>query len=185
MTNIRFMLEAAKHFKTIGSPIPSQKFLVEKMVEQIQPEKTKCIIELGAGEGSITKSILPRIKDSDVLLSFEINKKLSQQILPPNFKATNVHVINDDVLRLTNYLDKYGIEKIDYLISSLPLAQISDSEIISLLSNIKNHMKPSSLFIQYQYSLQSFSLLKRTFDNVEVSFTPLNFPPAFVYTCRK
>ena len=40
-------------------------------------------------------------------------------------------------------------------------------------------------FVMFQYSLQMKTLLREYFYSVETNFFLLNFPPAFVYLCKK
>ena len=182
MSKKEFIIQALKDFKTIGSPIPSQKFLINKMTRQINPKSCKCIVELGAGDGCITRELEKKINKNCKIISFEINKNLAGNLQSDN---KNLIVINDDATNLQKYMHKYGIKKIDYVISSLPLAQIKKDKAVKLISLVRNSLKKNGLYIQYQYSLISLKKIKSVFKKVSISFTPLNFPPAFVYTCTK
>jgi phospholipid N-methyltransferase len=44
-------------------------------------------------------------------------------------------------------------------------------------------LRPGGRFLQFQYALQDYGLLKDYFNRVSVSFTMANFPPAFIYSC--
>jgi phospholipid N-methyltransferase len=46
-------------------------------------------------------------------------------------------------------------------------------------------MNEESLYVQFQYSLNAKKAIKTLFRSVDITFTAANFPPAFVYTCRK
>jgi phospholipid N-methyltransferase len=121
---------------------------------------------------------------NDLLISFEINRALNLE-LKNKIKKQNVIFIKDDVKKMQKYLEKNGIKKVDYIISSLPLAQMSKKEVIKILNIVKKSIKDKGVYMQYQYSPQSARLLKKTFKKTEIKFMPLNFPPAFVYTCIK
>ena len=54
-----------------------------------------------------------------------------------------------------------------------------------ILEVSKQSLATSGKFIQFQYSLQSKKVISSKFEGVRIAFTPLNFPPAFVYTCYK
>jgi phospholipid N-methyltransferase len=54
------------------------------------------------------------------------------------------------------------------------------SEIIEQSRQI---LTPEGRFLQYQYALQDYGLLKDSFARVNVGFTLANLPPAFVYSC--
>jgi phospholipid N-methyltransferase len=55
----------------------------------------------------------------------------------------------------------------------------------SILREVYQSLAPGGRFVTFQYSLQLKQELKRMYKKVDVSFTPLNIPPAFVYTCIK
>ncbi|ADM71958.1 hypothetical protein GMA19_04190 [Paenibacillus polymyxa E681] len=55
----------------------------------------------------------------------------------------------------------------------------------TLLHQITESLKPEGKFIAFQYSLQMKKHLSEKFIIDKIDFVPLNFPPAFVYTCRK
>jgi phospholipid N-methyltransferase len=73
--------------------------------------------------------------------------------------------------------------KADYIFSSIPLALIPKGVKRSILQNAVSNLKPNGKYIQFQYSLADYKLLKKHFSRVRLKFTMLNFPPAFVYSC--
>jgi phospholipid N-methyltransferase len=113
-------------------------------------------------------------------LAFELNDHFLKELsLLENEK---VEIINSDALNLLTYVKK---ESVDVVISSLPLANFPDILKIDILQQCYDALKPNGLFIQFQYSLIDYKLLKKRFSLVERKFTPLNIPPAFIYVCRK
>lgn len=92
-------------------------------------------------------------------------------------------LINGSAFAFDQFLEQHQIQKVDQYISSLPLSLLNENDIENLLAKVKAHLHPQGVFIQYQYSLDKYDLLKSHFKEVKLSFTPLNFPPAFVYRC--
>ncbi len=183
MARRRFLVNFLKHPGVTGSITPSSRFLVRKMVESLGDlDSCRCVVEFGAGEGCLTRYLAERLPERCKLLSFEVNKDLLDRV---NCRNGNVILINDDVFRVEKYLKKYKIKTVDYVVSSLPLAQIRRDDCRSLLSMIHRNLKNTGRYVQYQYSLLSKGLIESVFDDVEVRFTPLNIPPAFIYVCRK
>jgi phospholipid N-methyltransferase len=60
---------------------------------------------------------------------------------------------------------------------------IPNGVVRNILDIVKKVLSPAGAFIQYQYSLNVYRRLRTTFKNVDLNFTPMNFPPAFVFTC--
>lgn len=53
-----FFSEGLRNLKTIGSIAPSSRFLCESMTRNLDWKKPQNIVELGAGEGVMTRFIL-------------------------------------------------------------------------------------------------------------------------------
>jgi phospholipid N-methyltransferase len=76
---------------------------------------------------------------------------------------------------------------VDVIISTLPFVFIPKDETKRILLEIKKSLKKDGQFIQYQYFLSEFKLIKNIFekDKIDLSFELLNLPPAFIYSLRK
>ena len=66
--------------KTSGTIIPSSRFLVKKMLYEIDFSKADVIVELGPGNGVITKNILKKLHAKAVLICFEINDSFYNEL---------------------------------------------------------------------------------------------------------
>jgi len=84
-------------------------------------------------------------------------------------------------------LARSGIEagQVDVIISGLPFAVLPQSLRDEILTGVYRALKPNGIFVTFQYSLQMKKQLVKLFDSVDLSFVPLNIPPAFVYRCQK
>ena len=60
----------------LGSLIPSSRFLVNDLLNQIQWERARVIVEYGPGVGTITAEILKRMRSDALLLAIELNGEL-------------------------------------------------------------------------------------------------------------
>jgi len=117
-------------------------------------------------------------------LVFELNDGFCEK-LKQEFQQSNVHIIHDSADQIQNYLNELGFKSAEVILSSLPLANFSKDLRTSILNNANKVLCPNGKYIQFQYSLQAKSQLKKLFANVKIKFTPLNIPPAFVYICSK
>ncbi len=181
MRNLSFFVQSFKDFRTTGSFLPSQRFLIKKLIRTVDPNAT-CIIELGAGEGCVTRHLEKKISNKTLVLSFEINPKLismNKSVRP------NTILIQDFAQNVREHIRAHNISHVDYVISSLPFASLGKNDTNAILSIIAENMSPTGKFIQYQYSLLNRKDLKKYFRDVRTQFVPLNIPPAFVYICTK
>src|SRR5258708_40171415 len=77
-TSRRFLF-ALNFFKSpamLGSLIPSSRFLVNDVLNQVDWEKARVIVEYGPGVGTITQEILERMLPDAVLLALELNEEV-------------------------------------------------------------------------------------------------------------
>ncbi|MCO5260075.1 MAG: methyltransferase [Crocinitomicaceae bacterium] len=170
--------------KMVGSITPSSRYLTKKMLENIDFNNTKVIVELGPGTGVFTTEIITKMSKDTILLVFEVNDCFYNN-LNNTIKDERVYFIHDSAEKIEDYLSKYNLDKADIVISSLPLAVFPSELREKILKSSKRSLNNHGKYIQFQYSLQSKALLKNLFNQVKISFTPFNFPPAFVYTCSK
>jgi phosphatidylethanolamine/phosphatidyl-N-methylethanolamine N-methyltransferase len=179
-----FIKESLKEFKTHGSLFPSSRFLSERMVEPLLMKDGVSIIELGAGTGAFTKKIISRLPEKSKLLVFEINPKLAEH-LRQTIKDKRVIIIKDDAENLGMHLAVNGLEKVDYVVSGLPLANLSHAKRQAILKVIEKYLSDEGVYMQFQYFLVSWSHIRKIFKAKIVGYEYRNFPPAFLYKCQK
>ena len=91
--------------KSLGQNFLKDNNIINKIVDSINTNKDDLIIEIGPGDGSLTKELVK--KDSDVLC-FEIDERLKKSL--ESIDSKHLNIIFDDFLRvnLKDYIsDKY------------------------------------------------------------------------------
>ena len=190
-----FVGEALADFSVTASISPSSKYLASAMLDPLPLSRVRVAVELGAGTGAITHSLLRRLPPSAKLLVFEINPRfyecLQRTISDP--RAILIHASVED---LAIELQRRGIEQVDAVVSSLGLAFMPEPTRQRLFEHLKTLIHPRSVFTQYQYihgmqfvdgRLRRFdlrSLLHRYFSSVQMTIEWRNLPPAFVFACQ-
>lgn len=170
--------------KTSGTITPSSRFLAKKMLSDIDFAKADVLVELGPGNGAITRKILDRMHKDAVLICFEINNIFYQQL--KKIDNPQLVVLNASAENVVEELQKLGHTKSCHIISSLPLSIIPDGVSDKILRNSFSSLEVDGTFIQYQYSLTYFKKLKKVFkESISLGFEVLNVPPAFIYKCKK
>lgn len=185
MTKRNFIKQFFKDKQMVGAVSPSTKFLGEKMLENVDFDTAKLIVELGPGTGVFTDLIIDRMRPDAKLLAFELNDAFHTS-LNARIKDPRVEIIHDSAEFIEKYLNEIedGI-KSDVVISSLPLMVFPEALRLNVVDAAYRTLKKDGKYIQFQYSLQSKKLLESKYKTVSVKFTIKNFPPAFVYTCSK
>lgn len=183
MDKIDVFVEAVKNMKTVGTITFSSKFLVEKMIEPINFSKERYIVELGGGDGCITKALLTRMRPDAKLLVFEINDKFVKML--QSIKDERLIVIHDSAEKLDYYLQQHNIPVADSVVSALPLVWLPNQLGQAILKKVTQCLKPSGLFIQLSYTPTTAHKFKKLFPHIRYKFTLLNLPPAFVFVCQR
>jgi len=175
---VAFSTEYLRKPKVIGAVAPSSCFLAKTMLKKVDFANARTIVELGAGTGVITKEILKRAHVDAQVIAFEIHRpfvRMLNEMQHPQLKL---------VAKPAQQLAKH-VSKADVVISSLPLMSFTEKDVTAIITQVKKALRPGGQFVQFQYGLKSYAMLKKEFSKVRLGFTLLNIPPAFVYRCRK
>ncbi|MGY4760779.1 class I SAM-dependent methyltransferase [Paenibacillus caseinilyticus] len=176
-----FLQQFIRNPKQVGSVIPSSRFLASKMVQSVPWNDVTTIAELGSGTGAVTRFIQRRVTGSTNVLLFEMDEKMRSD-LQANYPSFTCH---SNACHLTKMMIEKGIHQLDCVISGLPFFNFKSDLREAILHQITEALKPGGRFIAFQYSLQMKKHLSEKFLIDKIDFVPFNFPPAFVYSCRK
>ena len=172
-----------KNIRTTGTISPSSPALIKKMLATIDFETARCIVELGPGNGCITREVLGRIHPECKLICFELNNEFVAEL--NTISDPRLEVYNACASSIRNILDELKIGSVDYVVSSLPLAIMDDDVVKSVVESVRENLRAGGRFLQYQYSLNNYEDIKPGFSESRVRFTLRNMPPAFIYDCVK
>lgn len=180
MSWIRFLYEGVKNFKEIGAVARSGKSMRRKMTAYIQPED-RYIVELGAGDGVITKDILQQMSTDAKLLSFEINEEFCKKLHAIN--DDRLIVINDSAENIEMYMKQHNFHTIDIAISAIPFLVLPLDTVQKILHACKNNMREGALYLQVHYGKNLSKLYIEIFGNLSIEFILSNIPPSYIFKC--
>jgi phosphatidylethanolamine/phosphatidyl-N-methylethanolamine N-methyltransferase len=195
-----FLRKGILEWEQTASPVPSQRFLVSAMVEAARPETASAIVELGPGVGVMTKPLLDRMRKDAKLYTIEIDAPIHEELCR--------HVVDPrlvPILGSAEHVEKlcreHGLDgKADAVVSSLGLSLIPPDVRHRILESSANALAPHGTYVQFGYlhtrvfvysrsrGYERFDYegtLRRYFRHVEKAPVLLNFPPAWVFTCRQ
>lgn len=182
MSGFNFLKATLKDYK-VGAITVSSKYVVRRLIEQLFLSDIKYVVEYGAGDGIVTKEILNRLPTDGKLIAFEINENFLTELR--NIDDDRLVVINADVVVASRDLEKFGLPRIDAVISGIPFTLISPKDRTKVISNTYSAIKNGGIFLVYQYSPLILPILNRFFKDVAVSFEPRNFLPYFMMRAEK
>ncbi|MBR9919643.1 MAG: methyltransferase domain-containing protein [Bacteroidetes bacterium] len=153
------------------------------MVKQIDFSQVDHIVELGAGDGVITHHILKQMKPDAKLFAFELLSNMADDLR--KIDDDRLIIIEDSAEKLIMYMEKHGVKEVDAIISALPFVAFPDDLAYKIVNQCKHVMKKGGRYVQVHYSLLAKKIYENIFGNVNISFVPLNVPPAFVLVSEK
>lgn len=174
-----FLSEASQHLDQIGAVAPSSRFLARRMARIAVAGRPTKIIELGAGTGALTHSLLAGLSPKAKVVAFETHPTFAEAL--ERLSDSRLSVLRTDAASM---VDVFGVGEADVVLSGLPIALFSAVDRARLLKEISRALRPGGVYVQFQYSLKNLKELRQAFSNVRVSFELLNLPPAFVFVCR-
>jgi phosphatidylethanolamine/phosphatidyl-N-methylethanolamine N-methyltransferase len=171
-----------KHGQT-GGIMPSQRFLIAKMIAPVPEAYRGQVIELGAGTGALTLRLAARCPGARIL-ACEINPALaldSQASLAKAGHSNRVEVVSTSAENLFSEIGRRGMPKPDFVISGVPLGNLGGEKAGRLLDAIRQTLSDDGMYIQFQHSLLDRKRIRARFPHTRTVPVFLNFPPAVVY----
>jgi phospholipid N-methyltransferase len=177
-----------RHFlsnpRRTGSAVPSSRFLVRRMMKQVDFAGARVIVEFGPGLGCMTRELLHRASEHAVIISIDNNPAFARS-LRRRFADSRLRVCLASVADLRALLSKLGVGKVDCIVSSLPFANMPEDLRQQVLSLSAEVLAPGGKFVAFQYRRLLLPALRSRFAQVRSEYEPLNLPPAHVFACTK
>lgn len=170
------------HGTSIASFSPSSRFLARSMVRGIDWARAKCVVELGAGTGPITKQLVRAAHPKTKLVIVERDPDFCR-LLRQKFPGQDI--VEGDACKLDEILADRGIAKADHVISGLPLPSFPAAIRDSIIRMSARVLGPEGEFRQITNMPWVYIGLYRSyFRDVSFKLVPLNLPPGGVYFCK-
>ncbi len=182
--HVDFLRESFRNLRLTGSVARSSRFLCKAMADAINPQDARVVVELGAGDGAITRFLLNRISPEARLYVFEINPVFVEK-LKNTLQDPRICILPESAENMGVFFSEREIESVDYIVSAIPFALLPEDLAENIVRACHQWLRPGGKFIQYHYSPHLFGLYKQRFGNIKVHFVPWNIPPAFVVSCIK
>ncbi|MBS1269939.1 MAG: rRNA adenine N-6-methyltransferase [Gammaproteobacteria bacterium] len=178
-TKLTFFQGFLRRPQTVGSVIPSSKFLVRRILKLADIRENDTVVELGPGTGGTTHALLNKLGPTGRLLGIEVEWKfveLLQQI--DDARLIPHHGSAEDI---SNILKDHGLGKPDVVISGIPFSTMPAEAGQKIVRAIFSVLPPGKSFVAYQLRDRVAELAAPVFGKPEVSLELINIPPMRVY----
>ena len=173
-----------KHPRMLGSLIPSSRFLVDRVLAQVDWPNARTIVEYGPGVGTLTGEILRRLRPDAALLAIETNGDFVRY-LRRTVGDRRFHVVEGSAADADEVLALRGLPHADYVISGIPYSTMPPQVRDRILRTTHDVLHPDGAFLVYQFTRAVLPFLRETFPRVDQAFEPRNIMPARLFFCRR
>lgn len=166
----------------VASVARSSRFLTRRVARSL-PRGASRVVELGAGDGAVTRGLLARMPSGGRLVAIELNAGLFDGLRRiPDRRLT---AVRGDARRLPLHLARARLRRADAVVSGLPMSLLGRVERLRLLLAARDALRPGGRLVLYQTTPMLAPLLEASFRRVDVGFELRNLPPLFVLTAVK
>ena len=173
-----------RHPRMLGSFIPSSRFLIRTVLDQIDFQRARLVVEYGPGVGTFTRPMLAKMPADAKLLAFETNPEFVR-FLQTRIDDGRLHVIAASAAEVQPALAARGIDQVDYVLSGIPFTTLRPPDRTAVVNATHAILRPGGAFIVYQFSPLVLTSLRQTFSRIRRDFQPLNMPPAQLFYCSR
>ena len=139
------------------------------------------IVEVGAGTGCMTASLLEQGLSSNKLVCVELDRKLCNYM---HQQFPHIQVIHGNALHLPELIDKRLHGKVSTIVSSIPMLLFSTDERAQLFKAYFDVLKESGQVVQYTYGHKSPNTMPGLHQQ-RVNRIYMNVPPCSVWVYRR
>jgi phosphatidylethanolamine/phosphatidyl-N-methylethanolamine N-methyltransferase len=188
MPALTFIKEAMSSFRQMGTLLPTQTHLAHSVARTLPRRNGLNIVELGAGEGSITRAVVRELGKLEYrLLAVELNETLlraNRRTLASrcNGSAGRVVFVQGDAFAFGRILEEQKMPRVDVVISTLPLYYFPPSQRKGLFAMARERLGEAGMYVQYRYTPDGMDELRPFFSRIQRRFV-LNLMPAWLFVC--
>lgn len=173
-----------KHPRMIGSFIPSSRYLVERLLGEVDWTQMKVVVEYGPGVGTITRDLLARMPADAVLIAIEMNRDFASY-LKASIRDPRLHVVQGSAVDVRDIVRALGFKAADCVISGIPYTTLPQEVRGRVLHETRHVLADGGMFLVYQFTRTVLPHLREVFGVVRTDFEPLNILPAQLFFCSR
>lgn len=177
----------ARHFfkqpLLLASIIPSSRYVVRRLLERIDWEEARVIVEYGPGIGNVTREMLRRLRPDGVLLALELNPEFVE-FLKREYDDPRLRVVHASAADVREVLAGFGLARADYIVSGIPFTTLPNGVRERIMSESRHALDEGGEMIVYQFLRTVRPYLRRMFGRVEEEYELLNILPTRLYYCQ-
>ena len=170
---------------SIASVAPSSRWLSRTTVRNIDWCQARTLVELGAGTGPITRVIASNAAPLCRVVVVERDPDFARLLRQRFGERPNFDIVPGNVGDLASILADRGIDRVDHVISGLPVPSFPKALQQALFYAVGKVLSKDGTYNQItEIPWVYWRFYRRYFHEVQFAFEPRNLPPAGAYFCR-
>lgn len=176
---ILFLKRVFKNPRGLGAVLPSSKALADFIAQHAKKEEDDFIVEVGAGTGSFTRSLLENGVRPEQLIVVELDTELCTYLKAQFPKVT---ILQGNALDLETLLPAHLKGHVRSVISGIPLINLSKNEQQKLFASLGQVLHPFGQILQFTYGpISPFAHRRFGLKAKRLGLILKNIPPATVW----
>lgn len=181
--NWTFLQAFLKSPRVIASVVPSSSFLERRVVRAADVGSARAVVELGAGTGGITRSLLQAMGQQGRLIAIERTAAFVDGL--GRIGDARLDIVHGCASTLGAQLEQRGLEAADAVVSGIPFSTLPKALAASIVEAIDAALAPGGRFVAYQFSDRVADYTRPVMGKPAVEHEVRNVPPVRVFTWRK
>jgi phosphatidylethanolamine/phosphatidyl-N-methylethanolamine N-methyltransferase len=165
--------------KSMGSIVPSSKWLARAIAAEVAWRPGQVIVELGGGTGAITSGLLDAGFPPESLVVIELDPPLYRYLRE---RFPDMRVVEGDATRLGAILGELDIRDVSTVVSGLPMIQMPLDFQRAIMAESFRVLPPDGFVLQYSFSpLMPIRADQLDIVGKRIRVVVRNLPPAFLW----
>ena len=179
-----FLRNFLRHPATLGSFVPSSRFLTERLLRRIDFRRARLIVEYGPGIGNISNAIVSKMHSDACCVLIELNPDFVRHLRRVFAGDRRVRIVHGSAAAVEGVVQQLGFRAADYVISGIPFSTMPGEQRFSILTASNRVLGPDGRLLVYQFTRTVRPDLNSVFASVDEEFEPRNILPARLFYCR-
>lgn len=169
-----------KHPVMVGSIIPSSRFTINRVLEPVDWDACRLLVEYGPGVGTFCRPILDRMRRDASLIVIDTNP-LFINYLKRTISDSRFTAVLGSAADVEEIVQSRGHNHADYVLSGLPFSTLPDGVGPTIAEATHRVIRPGGAFLVYQYVARARDYMARHFKLIDDAVEFRNIPPCRLY----
>jgi phospholipid N-methyltransferase len=179
-----FLRNFLKHPATLGSVVPSSRFVTERLLRRVDFHRARLIVEYGPGIGNISHAVVSKMHSDACCVLIEVNPDFVRHLRRVFAGDRRVRVVHGSAATVEGVVQQLGFRAADYVISGIPFSTMPEQLRFSILAASNRVLGTDGRLLVYQFTRTVLPDLNSVFASVDEEFEPRNVLPARLFYCR-